>query len=60
MTKEVDYKNFSKVADLTVERVKWTEKLTNAESPKSCEKNAETSNRYQKKKKKMAETYCKA
>ena len=32
-TKEVDYKIFSKVADLTVERVK----LTIAESPKSCE-----------------------
>ena len=37
MIKEVDYKNFSKVADLTVERVKRTEKLKNAESPKSCE-----------------------
>ena len=32
MTKD-GYKNFSKVADLTVERVK----LKNVESPKSCE-----------------------
>ena len=33
ITKEVNYKNFSKVADLTVERVK----LTATESPRSCE-----------------------
>ena len=33
MTKEVNYKNFSKIADLTIERVK----LTTAESFKSCE-----------------------
>ena len=34
MTKDA-YKNFSKVADLTVERVK----LKNVENPKSCETN---------------------
>ena len=33
ITKEVNYKNFFKVADLTVERVK----LTATESPRSCE-----------------------
>ena len=37
MTKEVDNKIFSKVAYLTVERVKRREKLTTAESPKLCE-----------------------
>ena len=33
LTKEIDYKNFSKVADLAVERVMWT----TAKSPKFCE-----------------------
>ena len=37
MTKEINYKIFSKAADQTVERVRRTEKLKNAESPKSCE-----------------------
>ena len=43
MTKEFDYKNFSKIADLTVDRVK----LPIAESPKSCE--TKSINRYQEK-----------
>ena len=46
MTKEAVYKNFSNVADLTREGVKWTEKLTTAESPKSCKYNTKTVNRY--------------
>ena len=46
MTKEIDCKNFPKIADLTVEGVK----LKYAESPKSCEENTETINRYQEKK----------
>ena len=44
MTKKVDYKNFSKIADLTVERVE----LKNGESLKFCE--TETINRYREKK----------
>ena len=59
MTKEVDFKIFSKVADLTVERVKQTEKLKNAKSSKSYEQNTETINRYQEKKKKMPYTHYK-
>ena len=46
MNKQVDYKNFSKVADRRVEGVKWAEKLTTAESAKFCEQNTETINRY--------------
>ena len=49
MTK--DYKNFSKVTDLAVERVK----LKNVESPKFCE--TKTINRYNEKK--MAYTHFK-
>ena len=48
MTKEIDNKNFSKAADLAVERVG----LKNVESPKFCE--ADTINRYREKK--MAHT----
>ena len=44
MTKEIDYRNSSKVADLAVERVK----LKNVVSPKFCE--TETINRYREKK----------
>ena len=40
MTNEIDYKNFSKVADLAVERITWT----TAESLKFCE--TETIYRY--------------
>ena len=48
MTKDVDYKNFSKVVDLTVKRVN----LTTTESPKSCELSTKSINRYHEKKKK--------
>ena len=44
ITKEIDYKNFSKVADLAVEGIK----LKNVESTKFCE--TETINRYCEKK----------
>ena len=44
LTMTKDYKNFSKVANLAVERVK----LKNAESPKFCD--TETINRYREKK----------
>ena len=51
MTKEVDYKNFFKVADLTVERIK----LKNVESPRFCE--TESINQYHEKK--MVDTHFK-
>ena len=51
MTNEIDYKNFSKVADLAVERITWT----TAESLKFCE--TETIYRYCEKK--MAYTHFK-
>ena len=51
MTKVVDYENFSKVVDLTVEGVK----LKNVESSKFCE--TESSNRYHEKK--IAHTHFK-
>ena len=36
MAEKNDYKNFSKDRDLTIGRVKRTEKLTKGERPKSC------------------------
>ena len=51
MIKEIDYKNFFKVADLTVERIK----LKNAESPKFCE----IESIYQYHEKKMVDTHYK-
>ena len=51
MTKEVNYKNFSKIADLTVKSVN----LLIANSPKSCE--TKSINRYQEKK--MVDTHFK-